>query len=68
MHKVEKQWDVENTKTGQVWDINYARMFEKSQSDILLLKFILAAAFYPRYLISYPQDKVFSFFFFFFSN
>ena len=40
-----------------MWDIDYQKMFERSQSDVLLLKFILCAAFYPRFLISQPTDR-----------
>jgi len=52
---VERKWTVE--PGNNMWNIDYQKMFERSQSDILLLKFILCAAFYPRFLISQPVDK-----------
>lgn len=47
---------VKTTKAGATWALDYERLFERSDTDVLLLKLMIAAAFTPNYLVSEAED------------
>ena len=62
MDENERPWVVPESAPGSAggaaWAANLARPMEGRQADVILVKMLLCAAFYPNFLISVPEDKV----------
>jgi len=39
-------------------DVDIDKLFKRDEADLMLLKLLLCAAFYPNFLLSTPSDKV----------
>jgi len=55
----DRPWIVPESAPGSnAGPTNLERHIEGRQADVILLKMLLCAAFYPNFLISVPEDKV----------
>lgn len=53
--EAQKYWNVFNRSRGLDEDID--QLFRREEADLLILKLLLCAAFYPNFLLSVPNDK-----------